>query len=100
MEQNIQEVLKKFTVCEKYTIKTTPKITPNLVPDSEPFKVWGLGVVGVCTTLKQVKDLPLYQLILPPNGPLSRIQKIIQPIKSIVSLIKPLSQIAEHPINY
>lgn len=59
MDHNIQEVLKKGTVCEKHTSTTTFKITPDVVSDPELFKVWGLYVVGPFPTAKQVKDFPL-----------------------------------------
>ena len=46
LKEDIIDVLKKCTVCEKYTSTKAPKHTSYPVPDSEPFKVWGLDVVG------------------------------------------------------
>ncbi|KAJ9084901.1 hypothetical protein DSO57_1019405 [Entomophthora muscae] len=46
LKQDIIDVLKKCTVCEKYASTKASQPTVNPVPDPEPFKVWELEVVG------------------------------------------------------
>lgn len=46
LKQDIKDVLRKCSVCKRYTSTNKPTPTVNSVADPKKFKVWGLDVVG------------------------------------------------------